>query len=80
MKSRASAEHAGRPVLMLAADPAFEIDAGGTSRLCFFPGRSWSGKNRFEIATVSTLSEVNGDRDRTMNPETLSPTCRGERS
>jgi hypothetical protein len=48
------AERDGRPVLVLADDPAFEIDADGKSRLCYFPGRTWSGKNRFEIATVTT--------------------------
>jgi hypothetical protein len=52
------AEHDGRPVLVLADDPAFEIDAEGKSRLCFFPGRTWSGKNRFEIATVATSGET----------------------
>ena len=55
-------EHAGRPVLVLTSDPGFEVDAGGTSRLCFFPGRSWSGPNRYAIATVSTLSEESADR------------------
>jgi hypothetical protein len=42
--------------VVLADDPAFELDADGASRLCFFPGRSWRGKNRFEIATVVTAA------------------------
>jgi hypothetical protein len=48
-----TAEQDGRSVLVLADDPAFEIDGDGMSRQCYFPGRSWSGKNRFEIATVA---------------------------
>ena len=42
-------------ILVIADDPGFEMDADGASRHCFFPGRSWTGENRFEIATVSTL-------------------------
>ena len=42
-------------ILVLADDPGFDMDEDGASRLCFFPGRSWRGENRFEIATVSTL-------------------------
>ena len=43
----------GRTLLVLAGDPGFEMLPDGTSRHCFFPGRSWKGTNRFEIATVS---------------------------
>jgi len=43
----------GRTRLLLADDPGFEIAADGTSRHCYFPGRSWQGENRFEIATVA---------------------------
>ena len=44
----------GRVVIRLANDPGFEMDADGTSRHVYFPGRTWKGENRFEIATVST--------------------------
>jgi hypothetical protein len=44
----------GQPVLVLADDPGFETDADGASRHTFFPGRTWTGDNRFQIATVST--------------------------
>ncbi len=44
----------GQTVLVLSDDPGFEIAADGTGRQLFFPGRTWSGENRFEIATVST--------------------------
>jgi Heparinase II/III-like protein len=50
--------HDGHPVLVLATDPAFEFRPDGTSRLCFFPGRSWSGPNRFVIAAVTTWSKT----------------------
>jgi hypothetical protein len=53
-------EQAGRPVVVLADDPGFEVDAAGTRRHAFFPGRSWSGPDRFEIATVSTLDSRDG--------------------
>ena len=53
-----TAEHDGRAVLVLADDPAIEIDADGTSRLCYFPGRSWTGKSRFEITTLAVSSET----------------------
>ena len=43
----------GRTVLELAEDPGIEIDADGTGRHVFFPGRSWTGGTRFEIATVA---------------------------
>lgn len=52
--------HDGKPVLILADDPAFEIDGEGRSRHSYFPSRSWSGVNRFEIATVERHSA--GDR------------------
>ncbi len=44
----------GRPVLLLSDDPGFEIGPDGISRHTFFPGRSWTGRNRFEIANVTT--------------------------
>jgi hypothetical protein len=47
-------DEGSRTVLVLSDDPGFEIAADGTSRHLFFPGRSWDGENRFEIATVST--------------------------
>ena len=49
-----AAERDGRAILLLADDPGFVIAADGASRQCFFPGRSWKGENRFEIATVAT--------------------------
>jgi hypothetical protein len=47
-------KHDGRTVIVLDDDPAFEIDAEGKSRQVFFPHRSWTGRNRIEIATVTT--------------------------
>ncbi|MSS71629.1 MAG: hypothetical protein EXS64_09080 [Candidatus Latescibacteria bacterium] len=47
-------EEGGRQVLILADDPGFEMDGGGRSRQCFFPGRTWTGENRFEVASVAT--------------------------
>ncbi|MDA0745223.1 MAG: heparinase II/III family protein [bacterium] len=41
-----------KTVLVLADDPGFEIDTENNSRLLFFPGRSWTGQNRFEISTT----------------------------
>jgi hypothetical protein len=57
-----TAEHHGQPVLVLADDPAFEIDAEGRSRHSFFPGRTWTGKNRFEIATEAAAGSAPGGR------------------
>lgn len=54
-----NAEHQGRPVLVLANDPAFEIDAQSKSQAQFFPRRSWDGANSFEIAEVTTRDEPN---------------------
>lgn len=42
----------GRTILVLADDPGFEIEPDGTSRHVYFPGRSWSGENRYEIMDV----------------------------
>jgi hypothetical protein len=47
-------ERGGRTALELEDDPGFEVEPDGTGRLCFFPGRSWTGENRFEIASVTT--------------------------
>ena len=43
----------GRTVLELAEDPGIEIDADGTGRHVFFPGRTWTGGTRFEVPTVA---------------------------
>ena len=45
----------GRTVLVLADDPGFEMEPDGTSRHVYFPGRSWSGENRYEIMDVRHL-------------------------
>lgn len=42
----------GRTVLVLADDPGFELERDGTSRHVYFPGRSWTGENRYEIMDV----------------------------
>ena len=42
----------GRTVLVLAGDPGFEIDPDGTSRHAYFPRRTWTGVNRYEILDV----------------------------
>ena len=42
----------GRTVLVLADDPGFEIAPDGTSRHVYFPRRSWTGLNRYEIMDV----------------------------
>ena len=42
----------GRTVLVLADDPGFEIGPDGTSRHVYFPRRSWTGDNRYEIMDV----------------------------
>lgn len=42
----------GRTVLVLADDPGFEMEPDGTSRHVYFPGRSWTGENRYEIMDV----------------------------
>ena len=47
-------EEEGQTLLLLTDDPGFEMESDDTSRHCFFPGRSWEGRNTFEIATVST--------------------------
>ncbi|MSS71338.1 MAG: hypothetical protein EXS64_07595 [Candidatus Latescibacteria bacterium] len=47
-------EREGRTVLELRDDPGFEIEPDGTGRQCFFPGRSWAGESRFEVANVTT--------------------------
>ena len=47
----------GRTVLVLADDPGFEIDPDGTSRHVYFPRRSWTGDNRYEIMDVRHLIE-----------------------
>ena len=39
----------GRTVLVLADDPGFEMEPDGTSRHVYFPRRSWTGENRYEI-------------------------------
>ena len=49
-------KHDGHTVIVLADDPAFEIDADGKSRQIFFPHRSWTGRSRIEIATVATIT------------------------
>lgn len=49
-------ERGGRTALELEDDPGFEVEPDGTGRLCFFPGRSWTGENRFEIASVTTAT------------------------
>ena len=45
----------GRTVLVLADDPGFEMYPDGTSRHVYFPRRSWTGDNRFEIVDVRHL-------------------------
>ena len=45
--------HDGRTIIVLADDPGIEIEADGTGRHVFFPGRTWTGGTRFEIATVA---------------------------
>jgi len=47
-------EEDGQTLLLLKDDPGFALESDGTSRHCFFPGRSWKGENTFEIATIST--------------------------
>lgn len=49
-----ASERGGRAVLELADDPGFELDTDGTWHQRFFPGRSWTGESRFEIADVAT--------------------------
>ena len=44
----------GATLLVLADDPGFEMTDDGASRHTYFPGRSWDGENRVEIATVKT--------------------------
>ena len=41
-----------RTVLVLTDDPGFEMEADGTTRHVYFPRRSWSGENRYEIMDV----------------------------
>ena len=45
----------GRTVLVLADDPGFEMNPDGTSRHVYFPRRSWTGDNRYEIVDVRHL-------------------------
>ena len=47
-------EEGDRKILLLGDDPGFEMDGDGGSRQCFFPGRTWTGENRFEVANVVT--------------------------
>lgn len=47
-------EREGRTVLELTDDPGFELVEDGTWRQGFFPGRSWTGECRFEVANVAT--------------------------
>lgn len=47
---------AGRTVIRLAEhDPGFEIEASGSSKWMYFPGKTWEGKNTFRIALVATM-------------------------
>lgn len=45
-------EREGRTVLVLDDDPGFEMKPDGSSRHVYFPHRSWSGENRYEIMDV----------------------------
>ncbi|MDE2888419.1 MAG: heparinase II/III family protein [Gemmatimonadota bacterium] len=45
-------EREGQTILVLADDPGFEMEPNGTSRHVYFPRRTWTGENRYEIMDV----------------------------